>query len=141
MKCFICGLLIFSTFTWADERTDRVAIQGIVDALNDYVPDGGQQHVSALFTNDADNQLARLSDLDRRLVPTNTLWSEVTKPKIALQSIRFVTPDVALVDAANIQYGSTILVRRVPLLIVVKREASGWRIASLRVMVDLMNLP
>jgi len=137
----MCGLLIFSAFAWADERTDRVEIQGIIDALNNYVPDGGQQQVSALFTNDANNQLARLRDLDRRLVPANTPWSEVTRPKIALQSIRFITYDVALVDAANSQYGSMILMRRVPLLMVMKRESSGWRVASLRVIVDLLNLP
>ena len=91
--------------------------------------------------NDADQQLARLSGLDRRLVPANRPWSEVTRPKIALQSIRFITPDVALVDAANSQYGSAILVRRVPLLMVMKRETSGWRVASLRVVVDLVKLP
>lgn len=141
MKWLMCGLLIFSAFARADERTDRVEIQGIIDALNNYVPDGGQHQVSALFTSDADNQLARLLGLDRGLVPANTPWSELTRPKIALQSIRFITPDVALVDAANSQYGSTILVRRVPLLMVMKRESSGWRVASLRVMVDLVNLP
>jgi len=42
------------TQVWPDAR-----IQGIIDALNNYVPNGGQQH-SALFANDADNQLARL---------------------------------------------------------------------------------
>ena len=60
-----------------DERMDQVETQGIIDALNNYVPDGGQQQVSAPFTNDADNQLAPLSSLDRRLVPANTPWSEV----------------------------------------------------------------
>jgi hypothetical protein len=39
---------------------NQVEIQGIIDALNNYVPDGGQQQVSASFTNDADNQLAPL---------------------------------------------------------------------------------
>ena len=101
MKWLMCGLLIFSAFARADERTNRVEIQGIIDALNNYVPDGGQQQVSALFTGDADNQLARLLDLDRGLVPANTPWSELTRPKIALQSTRFITPDVALVDAAK----------------------------------------
>ena len=85
---------------------DQVEIQGIIDALNNYVPDGGQQQVSALFTNDADNQLARLSGLDRRLVPANTPWSEVTRPKIALQSIRFITP---MLHWSTLQLASTAL--------------------------------
>jgi hypothetical protein len=78
--------------------------------------------------------------LDQKLIPAGTPWSEVTKPRIALHSIRFITSDVALVDAANTQYGSTILVRRVPVLLIMKRETSGWRIASVRVMVDLESL-
>jgi hypothetical protein len=100
----MCGLLIFSAFAWADERTDRVEIQGIIDALNNYVPDGGQQQVSVVFMNDA-HQLAHLSGLDRRLVPANRPWSE-TRPKIALQSIRFITP---MLHWSTLQIASTAL--------------------------------
>ena len=140
MKWVIFVLLIFSAIARADERTDRIAIERIVDALNDYEPGAGQQRVSTLFTADAENQLSRLSELDQKLIPAGTPWSEVTKPRIALHSIRFITSDVALVDAANTQYGSTILVRQVPVLLIMKRETSGWRIASVRVMVDLGSL-
>lgn len=137
MKWVIFGLLIFSPFARADERTDRLAIERIVDALNDYKSGAGQQQVSTLFTADAETQLSLLSELNQKLIPRGTPWSEVTKARIALHSIRFITPDVALVDAANTQYGSTILVRRVPVLLIMKRETIGWRIASIRVMVDL----
>ena len=132
----ICCFLILSAFALADERTDRTAIQALVEALNA----DSKTPPSSLFTADADNRLASLADLDRMLLPANTPWSEVTKPRIMLQSIRFVTPDVALVDAANTQFGSAILVRRVPVLLIVTREAAGWRIASLRVMVNLTDL-
>jgi hypothetical protein len=46
------------------------------------------------------------------------------------------TADVALVDAANTQCGSIVLVRRVPVLLVMRRETGGWRIASLRLLAD-----
>ncbi len=62
-------------------------------------------------------------------------------PRIVIQSVRFITPEIALVDAANTQYGSTILVRRVPVLFVMKKEARDWRIASLRVLADFTTLP
>jgi hypothetical protein len=62
-------------------------------------------------------------------------WSETMMPRMVVQSIRFVTPDVALVDAAETQFGST-LNRRIPLLLVMKKEGTKWRIASLR----LLNL-
>jgi len=51
-----------------------------------------------------------------------------------IHSIRFVTPDAAIVDAANTQYGSTILVWRIPVLLVMKKTGTDWRIASLRVL-------
>ena len=132
----MCCLLLISAFAWADETADRSAIQTVVEALN---ADSGKP-ASSLFTADADSDLSRLPDLDRRLTPADAPWSEVTKPHITLQKIRFVTPEVALVDAANTQFGSTILVRRVPMLLVMRREAEGWRIASLRVMVSWMDL-
>jgi hypothetical protein len=56
----------------------------------------------------------------------------VTPPHIAIQSIRFLTPEVALVDATSTQFGTMILVRRVPIWLVMKKEITGWKIASLR---------
>jgi hypothetical protein len=69
VKCFMFGLLIFSAFAWADERADRAAIQSIVDALNDYMPDGGQRQVSALFTEDANQS------------PAFRVWTEGSFPR------------------------------------------------------------
>jgi len=82
--------------------------------------------------NDA-HQLAHLSGLDRRLVPAHRPRSEVTSPKIALQSIRFITP---MLHWSTLQIASTALRswRGVRLLTVMKRESSSWRVASLRVM-------
>jgi hypothetical protein len=136
LRIALC-FLILSAFAWADERADRNAIQAVVEALNT----NEKMATPSLFTADADSQLARLSDLDRMLLPANSPWSEVTKPRIMLQGTRFISPDVALVDAANTQFGSTILVRRVPILLVMRRVAMGWQIASLRVMVNLIDLP
>jgi len=142
MKSVVCGLLAFAALGWADERADRAAIQAVVEALAKDQAGGGQKGTAGLFTDDADNQLSRLSDLDRRLPqPGGEPWSEVTAPRLVVKAIRFITPDVALVDATYTQYGSTIVVRRVPILLVMRKEAKGWRIASLRLMVDLMSLP
>jgi hypothetical protein len=48
---------------------------------------------------------------------------------------------VALVDAANTHFGSTILALRIPVLFVMKKEGAVWRISSLRVLVDIASLP
>lgn len=138
MKAAMCVSLVFAALGWAAEPADRAAIGQVVAALNTYEAGGAHQRIAALFTEDADNQLHRLWDLYRCLGQSgDTPWSEMTRPRIVIQSVRLITPDVALVDAASTQYGSVIFVRRVPLLLVIRREAKSWRIASLRVLVNL----
>jgi len=145
MKTIICISLVFAALSWADEAADRAAIERVVGALNTDRTGAGQGRIASLFTtdnSDADKELDRLATLDRQLLRASEKpWSEVTTPRLVIQSIRFITPEVALVDAGNTQYGSMILVRRVPVLLVMRKEAKAWRIASLRVLADLMVLP
>jgi len=72
MKRIIYGFFILSAIGRADEHTDRNAIQNVVEALN---TDGrsvdGKEQLPTLFTADADNELARLSDLDKQLPITH----------------------------------------------------------------------
>jgi hypothetical protein len=56
-------------------------------------------------------------------------------PRMVIQSIRFVPPDVAMADAADTQFGTT-MSRRIPVLLVMRKEGAEWRIASLRVLND-----
>jgi hypothetical protein len=86
-----------------------------------------------LFTSDADPaELRRLSDMEGRMRQiSDGPWSEVTAPRIVSKSIRFLTPDVALVDAVIAQYGS-LSGSREPLLLLMKKQGMEWRIASLR---------
>lgn len=123
MRAICCIPLLFVACAWADEAADRTAIESVIHALNDSQP--GSSARSSLFTADADH------DLDRRLHPSDRPWSEATAPRLVAHNIRFVTPDVALVDAAITRYGSTILVQRIPVLLVMTKERD-WRIASLR---------
>jgi hypothetical protein len=124
-------LLIVLLAVLADATTDRAAIERVVVAVM-----GDSKQVSSLFTADADSELKRLKELDRGMLNVSTRpWSEVMPPRMVVQSIRFITPDVALVDAADTQYGSVML-WRVPVLFVMRREGTDWRIASLRVLTD-----
>jgi len=117
--------LLLATFAWVDNSADRTAIERITLGLT-----GGQK---PLFTADADSQLDRLRDLDRSMVESSKKpWSEVLMPRMVVQSIRFIAPDVAAVDAVDTQFGSTIS-RRIPVLLIMRKEAGEWRIASLRV--------
>jgi hypothetical protein len=116
--------LLCAALAFADVPADHTAIEQVVHSLSTANP------VSVLFTADADSQLDRLTQ------PPSEPWSEVFhatngRPFIAVQSIRFLTPEIALVDAVSTQIGSTAF-RRVPVWLVMKKEATGWKIASLR---------
>jgi len=58
---------------------------------------------------------------------------EVSQVYFEVKAVRFVTPDVAVVDAAGSQYGSLIVKRSLRAVFVLKKEAGEWRVAVLRV--------
>jgi uncharacterized protein (TIGR02246 family) len=58
-------------------------------------------------------------------------WSETTAPRIENEFVRFVSFDVAQVDAVQTQYGPVILKQTVPVRLLMKLEADGWKIISL----------
>jgi hypothetical protein len=105
----LCASLAFADVP-ADRASDRTDIAQVINSPST------AKLVSALFTAGDDSQPL----------------SEVTPPHIAIQSIRFLTPEVALVDATSTQFGTMILVRRVPIWLVMKKEGPAWKIASLR---------
>ena len=135
-----CISLLFAALACADEAADRSAIERVISVLND--SQAGSSQKRTLFTTDADSELEHLSTLNRRLLRlSREPWSEVTAPRLVIHSIRFVTTDVALVDAASTQYGSMILARRMPVQLVMKKEGIDWRIASLRLLAHGMSWP
>jgi len=65
-------------------------------------------------------------------VPTVTEVS--VPPRFIAQSVRFVAPDVALLDTLQEHYDIHSAPQRVPVLLVLKKEKNIWRIASVREM-------
>ena len=57
----------------------------------------------------------------------------MTVPQVVSGKVRFITPDVAIVDGASIVQGAVSLTDSVPLLFVMKRVGVGWRIDAVRV--------
>ena len=130
-----CALLLLATVAFADEASDRKAIEGVIEAFNSGSTASPDQR-AALFTSDADEQTYRLASLDHGMVPgSDRPWSEVSVPRIVIQSLRFVSQDVALVECAKKQYGS-MGVRSLPLLFVFKNTGRGWRVFCIRAMVE-----
>jgi len=108
MKAILGILLLGASLAFADVPADRAAIQQVVNSPST------AKAVAALLSTGADEP-----------------WSEVTPPLIAIRSIRFLTPEIALVDADSTQIGST-ATWRVSVWLVMKKAGADWKIASLR---------
>jgi hypothetical protein len=133
MKLILCFLPFCVVGLCADEGQNRAAIDKVIAALNDPVQRAG------LFTKDVDSSVDfdRLVDLHRRsslcpgvLIGMDETWTEMTVPRVVSGNIRFIAPDVAIVNGASIVPGAVTLARSVPLLFVMKREGAEWRISA-----------
>ena len=60
------------------------------------------------------------------------IWSETTAPVIQNESVRLLSDDVALVNANQVQYGSLILKKSVPLTMLLKYAGGRWQIMTMR---------
>jgi len=128
MRAILASAFLCATLAFADQPADRTAIETVIQSLKTAKP------VSALFTADADSDLAQLNASQSVMSDAaKQPWSEAMPPALVIDSIRFVTADVAIVNAANVQITST-LSRRAPVLFVMKREGAAWKIASLRML-------
>ncbi len=139
----------------ADEAGDRAAIIRVIAALNDLPGFASPAH-SALFTDDADGRgvlLQLMKDKSRsyavamRSEPiveiSHEPWGEaqilwphpagtLVNPHVDFGIIRFITPEVALVDAVFV-YRDGDRTETTPLLVVFRRSVE-WRIASIRLL-------
>jgi hypothetical protein len=129
MKLFGIGLL-FTTLALAQSPADRAAVENVIHSLRTAEP------VSALFTADADSDLDRLRMIEASMTKeAHEPWSEVGPVALVINSVRFLSPDIALVDASETQIGVHFS-KGVPVVFALKRENSQWKIAYLRVMAD-----
>jgi hypothetical protein len=121
--------LLVATCAWADDATDREAIERVIAAVNHH-----SGPLSDLFTTDApENEQVILSAPEQP-------WSEVTSPHLTTRSIRLIAPQIALVESTNTQYGSAIMVRYTSMLLVMKKDGGQWRIACVRALPDAVGV-
>lgn len=125
-----------------DESAIREVVKRYVDARERIDPDA----VRALFTADAD-QLVSSGEWRKgqEEVVRGTMASSrntAGKRSITLESIRFMTPEVAIADGrykiTGPEGGAT---RRMWTTLVLKRDAGEWRIAAIRNMLPAERAP
>ena len=109
----LCCLFLALCFLHADEAADRTAIRKAIHSFND---PGARQ---AVLAPDAD-----VPDL-------SGCWRQEVSPILfEVKSVRFVTPDVALADAAANRY--SLGKQTAPAFFLLKRSGADWKIDSLR---------
>jgi hypothetical protein len=113
----IIGLAIVLAYpALADDANERAAIMGIIASLNSQA-----ESLSDLLAPDN-------VDIDPAF-GTEEQWSEVTHSQLAVRSIRIVSPNIALVEADNVQYGSLIMRRSQPMVLLFRKYGRQWRVA------------
>jgi len=139
MRTFlICWLgLWIAAPALAQKASDDAAIRAVVQKYLDARQERDPQAVTALFTEDAD-QLVSSGEWRKgreALVKGAMASSERTGGKriITVESVRYVTPDVAIADGryelTGLAGGQT---RKMWSSFVMRRTKGGWKIAAIR---------
>jgi hypothetical protein len=130
MKPLLCILLLCAVMIRADEASDRQAITGVIATLNA----GAIDAATLLDSEIAADELRAVFQLSSSVRISHEPWGEATvdRPagKIVCEMVRLITPDVALADGAVVRAGEP----STPILFVMKRLGSTWKIASVRVL-------
>ena len=88
MRYLLCLPLLFASFAFADEATDRDAIRGVIASLNDPSNDASQHSAAFAVDSDAPSELARL----RQLHPSE--FRVIGPPTVS--SVRTIQPVVVI---------------------------------------------
>ena len=177
VKTILCLSLTFSALVWANEASDRAAVEKVILGLNDspqnpalFMPGfNGFPELARLDTQPA-SELARVASSRRSPSPIDLAaihvviskdpWGEATLSipptvpvavsypapppdqgrlisRFNIQSVRFISKDVALVEAVKDHYyerpGPRNRWQSNPALFVVKKDRKAWRIDSVHI--------
>jgi hypothetical protein len=152
VRILLCLTALVASAAWADETTERAAIEATVAALNT------SPSRPNLFTGDFANadELQRFLRLEGQVIQSDgvvvgteaatlTISSEPMgeanlhfRPlkRFVTRSITFLSPDTSVVVAIRERQFEPTASKRVPVLFVLRREGSEWHIASFRVLTE-----
>lgn len=113
-------------------RRDASGIAALFTADGDLWDFGGWPSPAVLDTPREPVRMASGRGSIERSLAKRKDWSEVSGPHVQSQSVRLLTPEVAIADTTVSYYGSMIIRQDVHGILVMKKERDGWRIASYR---------
>ena len=117
----------------AANAADEVAVRDVVQRYTQARELSDPKAIEALFTADADQYTTGgewrrgMSQLIKGMLETSA--RNPGARAIAVAAVRFITPDVAIVDG---EYKTGTDARQLWTTLTVKRDARGWRIAAIR---------
>jgi len=137
---FLAGSIIFAQELERSVEADR--IRSVIAEVNKALSRSDAAVMSQLFTVDGALRAGNFVAIGRAAIiraieRQRSDWSEVTPAFIETQSVEFVSPELAVVNATQTQYGSVILKRIVPVMLLMKIEGKEWRILSMRLYLRL----
>jgi ketosteroid isomerase-like protein len=141
-------LFIITTAIGAAPADDSEKVRSALRDFSDALQTERAESLSTFFTRNADyrdsvqtlNGADALTSLLANFFANRQVWSERTPPMLIAESIKFVSPSVAFVDAKVVQYGSTITRSSVPVVLLLEKEADVWKISSWRTTACLIPL-
>ena len=134
MRLLLCALLAAPWALGANQLTDRADVDKLIFALKDALGRRDQNAISKLLASDTNRP-----ELSRSLLnlnpgtpePAGKPWSELSRPILMINTVRFPGKNLAEVETAATQYGS-VATRNAAIVFLLKREKSGWKIESMR---------
>lgn len=163
MRLALCLSLLLASSAWAaDEAADRASIQKVISTLNTspdspglFTDDFGDNNalvtlsvyragVPVVVPNTAPETAPDPSTIHvggecvshkpmGELGPCRVPAMPATNSRFVIQSVRLLTPNVALVDSTNYRDIAG-MSHQTPVLLVLRKEAGIWKIASLRIL-------
>jgi hypothetical protein len=119
-------LLLLGGILSADDISDRKAIDTIIGSLFSPQVRSDPQRMAQLTAPDFDG--------DINLLPVRTVWCETSCEGFKVRAVKFVTNDVAVLDGETTvgtgPFSTTVSLSQ--WLMILKRDATGWRISSIR---------
>jgi hypothetical protein len=134
VRLLLCALLAAPWAFGANELTDRADVDKLIFALKDALGRRDQNAVSKLLASDTNRSELSLSLMNLNPgapEPRDKPRSEVSRPILMINAVRFPEKNLAEVDTAATQYGS-VRTRNATIVFLLKREKSGWKIESMR---------
>lgn len=134
VRLLLCVVMLAAPWALtANEVTDRASVDKLIFALKDALSHRDEKAVAKLLASGPNRaELSRtLLNLNPGTSDSGKVWSEFSRPVLIINAVRFPEKNVAEVDTAATQYGST-ATRSAAIVFLLKREKSGWKIESLR---------